>query len=71
MLAAIYLPVEAQDAKARDLGQVYRRRARCRYRDSCTWGMWTAPAEAPLLWTSKLERALPLIAVTVIVEAAT
>ncbi len=74
VLAAIYLTVEAQNAKEEELVQVYRWRALLAGAVTAAlgaWGLFLAPSEAPLLWNGMLDHALPLVFATMLIGGVT
>lgn len=75
VLAAIYLTVEAQNAKEEEeLVQVYRWRALLAGAVTAAlgaWGLFLAPSEASLLWSGMLDHALPLVFATMLIGGVT
>ncbi|GAC1387503.1 MAG: cytochrome d ubiquinol oxidase subunit II [Ktedonobacteraceae bacterium] len=73
-LAAVYLTVEASNAKDTELADMYRRRALLAGAVTAVFGalaLLLSPSEAPILWQGMLTRAIPVVIVTMLIGLAT
>ncbi len=70
VLAAIYLTVEAEQARDKELAEVFRLRALIAGAVTALFGalgLVLAPSEAPILWNGLFSHALPVVIVTMLV----